>query len=141
MVHAEIATWLRAACAWHDSRHLKVARFGDNMRNVAVTEGNKVAAELDLGYAVNGYGVGDLSDSPPSNRCGSEITDRDYDGSYDVVARPLRQHGAKRRSLAMLPGSKSACDAFCRIPVRTPSPILLRICTDWPNSQASPFSG
>ena len=57
---AEIAAWSRAAAGWHESQHLKVARFGDNMREVAVTEGNKVSAEMQFGYSVNGYGVGDL---------------------------------------------------------------------------------
>src|SRR5580658_11157853 len=57
---SEIAAWTRAAVGWHESQHLKVARFGDNMRDVAVTEGNKVSAEAQLGYSVNGYGVGDL---------------------------------------------------------------------------------
>jgi L-arabinose isomerase len=57
---AEVAAWTRAAAGWHESQHLKVARFGDNMREVAVTEGNKVSAESVFGYSVNGYGVGDL---------------------------------------------------------------------------------
>jgi L-arabinose isomerase len=57
---SEIAAWTRAAAGWHESQHLKVVRFGDNMRDVAVTEGNKVSAEVQLGYSVNGYGVGDL---------------------------------------------------------------------------------
>jgi L-arabinose isomerase len=57
---AEIAAWTRAAVGWHESQNLKVARFGDNMRDVAVTEGNKVSAEIQLGYSVNAYGVGDL---------------------------------------------------------------------------------
>jgi L-arabinose isomerase len=57
---AEIATWSRAAAGWHEAQTLKVARFGDNMREVAVTDGDKVAAEVQLGYSVNGYGVGDL---------------------------------------------------------------------------------
>jgi L-arabinose isomerase len=57
---SEIGTWTRAAAGWHESQNLKVARFGDNMREVAVTEGDKVAAETQLGYAVNGFGVGDL---------------------------------------------------------------------------------
>ena len=56
----EIAAWTRAAAGWHESQHLKVARFGDNMRQVAVTEGNKVSAEVAFGFSVNGYGVGDL---------------------------------------------------------------------------------
>ena len=59
-VQARIAAWLRAAAGWHDSQSLKVARLGDNMRQVAVTEGDKVEAERRLGYAVNGYGVGEL---------------------------------------------------------------------------------
>jgi L-arabinose isomerase len=57
---AGIAAWTRAAAGWHESQNLKVARFGDNMREVAVTEGDKVAAQAQLGYSVNGYGVGDL---------------------------------------------------------------------------------
>jgi L-arabinose isomerase len=59
-VHHEIGVWMRAACGWADTRRLKVARFGDNMREVAVTEGDKVAAQRQFGYSVNGYGVGDL---------------------------------------------------------------------------------
>ena len=59
-VHARLDVWMRAACAWADSRRLRHARFGDNMRQVAVTEGDKVAAQRQFGYAVNGYGVGDL---------------------------------------------------------------------------------
>ncbi|MEP6755109.1 MAG: L-arabinose isomerase [Chthonomonadales bacterium] len=57
---AEIAAWSRASAGWHESQNLKVARFGDNMREVAVTDGDKVAAQAALGYSVNGYGVGDL---------------------------------------------------------------------------------
>jgi L-arabinose isomerase len=52
--------WMRAACAWNDWQGMKVARFGDNMREVAVTEGDKVEAQKKFGYSVNGYGVGDL---------------------------------------------------------------------------------
>ncbi|HEX9972165.1 MAG TPA: L-arabinose isomerase, partial [bacterium] len=59
-VHDQLATWLRAACAWKDSQGARIARFGDNMREVAVTEGDKVEAQCRLGYAVNGYGIGEL---------------------------------------------------------------------------------
>jgi L-arabinose isomerase len=59
-VVAQLDTWMRAACAWHDAQGVKVARIGDNMREVAVTEGDKVEAQIRLGYSVNGYGVGDL---------------------------------------------------------------------------------
>ncbi len=55
-----IGVWIRAACAWADWQGAKIARFGDNMRDVAVTEGNKVSAQIQLGYGVYGYGVGDL---------------------------------------------------------------------------------
>ena len=51
---------MRAAVAWHDSQAMKIARFGDNMREVAVTEGDKVSAQINMGYSVYGYGVGDL---------------------------------------------------------------------------------
>lgn len=59
-VREELGIWARAACGWHDAQHLKIARFGDNMRNVAVTEGDKVEAQIRLRYSVSGYGVGDL---------------------------------------------------------------------------------
>ncbi len=59
-VLAELDVWMRAACAWHDSQGMKVCRFGDNMRHVAVTEGDKVEAQMKFGYSVNGYGIGDL---------------------------------------------------------------------------------
>jgi L-arabinose isomerase len=61
-VQKKLGTWLRAAAAWHEWQGGKVARFGDNMREVAVTEGNKVSAQIQFGYSVSGYGVGDLVD-------------------------------------------------------------------------------
>lgn len=59
-VAGKIELWLRVAAAWYESQNIKIARFGDNMREVAVTEGDKVEAQLKLGWAVNGYGVGEL---------------------------------------------------------------------------------
>src|SRR6185503_2634499 len=59
-VQERIGVWVRAACAWHDAQGARIARFGDNMRQVAVTEGDKVDVQMRLGYSVNGYGVGDL---------------------------------------------------------------------------------
>src|SRR5215813_8726513 len=55
-----IDVWIRAACGWHDWQQAKFCRFGDNMRQVAVTEGDKVEAELKFGYSVNTHGIGDL---------------------------------------------------------------------------------
>lgn len=56
----ELGRFLHVAVAINESRNLKVARFGDNMREVAVTEGDKVEAEIKFGWSVNGYAVGDL---------------------------------------------------------------------------------
>jgi L-arabinose isomerase len=95
----QLSVWARAAAAWHDSQGLKIARFGDNMRNVAVTEGDKVEAQLRLGYSVSGYGIGDLAD-----RIGA-ASDQDveklaaeYDQSYEV-APALRAKGHRRQEL------------------------------------------
>ncbi|WP_316777194.1 L-arabinose isomerase [Pedobacter antarcticus] len=59
-LRAGVGAWLRAAAGWADLQGAKFARFGDNMRNVAVTEGDKVEAEIKFGYSVNTYGIGDL---------------------------------------------------------------------------------
>src|SRR6187397_3495514 len=61
-VARRLGWWTRAAAGWHASRRLKIARFGDNMRQVAVTEGDKVEAQARLGFSVNGYGVTELVD-------------------------------------------------------------------------------
>ena len=72
-VQDRVGAWTRAACAWAETRRLKVARFGDNMREVAVTEGDKVSAQRQFGYSVNGYGMGDLVAKI------SEVADADVD--------------------------------------------------------------
>ena len=59
-VQERIGIWTRAAAAWDDIQNAKIARFGDNMREVAVTEGDKVEAQIQFGLSVNGYGVGDI---------------------------------------------------------------------------------
>ena len=59
-IHKSIGFWTRAAAGWNDWQAGKFCRFGDNMRQVAVTEGDKVEAEIKFGYSVNGYGIGDL---------------------------------------------------------------------------------
>jgi L-arabinose isomerase len=98
-LQAEIGAWARAACAWRDVHRLKIARFGDNMRNVAVTEGDKVEAQLQLGFTVNGYGVGDLvqyierATTAEIARVVSE-----YEQSY-ALTETLQAGGARRQSL------------------------------------------
>ncbi|MEW9673930.1 L-arabinose isomerase [Ammoniphilus sp. 3BR4] len=59
-VRSRIGDWMRTSVAYMEGRTLKIARFGDNMREVAVTDGDKVEAQIKLGWSVNGYGVGDL---------------------------------------------------------------------------------
>ena len=56
----DVAIWARAAAGWHDWQGARFVRFGDNMRFVAVTDGDKVEAELKFGYSVNTHGIGDL---------------------------------------------------------------------------------
>ena len=85
--------------AWHDSQGMRVARFGDNMREVAVTEGDKVEAQLRLGYSINGYGVGDLV--KVVNTVSDIDIDRlvvEYDDSY-TVSKELQPKGSRRQSL------------------------------------------
>jgi L-arabinose isomerase len=97
-VQDRAGAWMRAALAWHDTRNLRVARFGDNMREVAVTEGDKVEAQIRFGYSVNGYGVGDLA-ARVSTVTEAEVDGlvKQYEGAYRL-AEPLRS-GAGRESL------------------------------------------
>jgi len=60
-VQSQVDDWIRAAMGWHESHHLRVARFGDNMRQVSVTEGDKVSAQIRFGFEVHAYGLGDLA--------------------------------------------------------------------------------
>lgn len=98
-VQARLGAWARAACAWHDAQGARFCRFGDNMREVAVTEGDKVNAQMRLGYSVNGYGVGDLV------RVVNDVPDSDIDtlleeyGDLYAIAPELRPGGNRHQSL------------------------------------------
>lgn len=95
----KISDWARAATAWDDLHHLRVARFGDNMRNVAVTEGDKTEAELRLGVSVNTWGVNDLVDAitaVPDDAVDDLVAE--YERLYDV-APELRAGGERHASL------------------------------------------
>lgn len=59
-VQQDIALWMDSAIGFIESQNIKVARFGDNMRHVAVTEGDKVEAAIQFGWTVDYYGIGDL---------------------------------------------------------------------------------
>ena len=94
-----IAGWQRAALGVHAVRSLKLARFGDNMRNVAVTEGDKVEAELRFGASVNTYGVNDLVErvDAVTEAQVDELLDQ-YADAYDI-APELQPGGDRHESL------------------------------------------
>jgi L-arabinose isomerase len=98
-VQERLNVWMRAAAGWHDWQGGKFCRFGDNMRQVAVTEGDKVEAEIKFGYSVNGYGVGDLV-KVINSISDEEITRlvAEYESRYNVVV-SLRNGGAQHNSL------------------------------------------
>lgn len=98
-VLSQIETWARAAAGWHDWQGAKFARFGDNMRYVAVTEGDKVEAEMKFGYAVNTYGVGDLVQI--INQVSETDIDAllsEYEATYNMDA-SLKKGGDKHSSV------------------------------------------
>ncbi len=95
-VQKRIDTWMRVAVAWADAQGMKIARFGDNMNNVAVTDGDKVEAEYRLGYHVDYYPVGDLvSYVQRVSKADVEALVEEYDKSYEVA--PNARKGGKDR--------------------------------------------
>src|SRR4051812_10883969 len=98
-VRDQINTWSRAAAGWNDWQGAKFVRFGDNMRFVAVTDGDKVEAEYKFGYSVNTHGIGDLV------KVINEVSDADlnkliqeYSDTYKLAA-GLQKGGDKHQSL------------------------------------------
>ncbi len=98
-VRSRLGVWARAACAWHDAQGARIARFGDNMREVAVTEGDKVEAQIRLGYSVNGYALGDLA-AAVAGVSDAEVKGlaAEYDERY-AVAGELGPGGPRRADL------------------------------------------
>jgi L-arabinose isomerase len=95
----KVATWVRAAAGWHAMQHLRLARFGDNMRNVAVTEGDKTEAELRFGVSVNTWGVNDLvAHVDAASDAEVDVVVAEYDDRYEV-APELRAGGDRRDAL------------------------------------------
>ncbi len=123
----QVEDWQRAAAGWAASRSLKLARFGDNMRFVAVTEGDKTEAELRFGVQVNTWGVNELVDCRRGGAPG------DVDALVARVRRPLRRRcrsccpaatGTSRCATA--PRSSSACGRSSRAVASAPSPPTSR---------------
>ena len=135
-----VGAWARAAAGWNEARRLRVARFGDNMRHVAVTEGDKVEAQIRLGVAVNGYGTSDLveavRDVPP------EAVERlleAYDDEY-VVAPELGPSGARRAELREAARIEAGLRAFLEAGGSVPSRTRSRISRGSCNCPASASS-
>ena len=98
-VGERVGTWARAACGWHEARTLKVARFGSNMRRVAVTDGDRLEAQMRFGVAVDGFGVSELETAMAN----AAQTDVDllldvYHDEYDI-APELAKGGERHKSL------------------------------------------
>ena len=113
-VISRIGAWVRAARAWHDWQGAKFARLGDNMRQVAVTEGDKVSAEMKFGFSVNGFGIGDLvaiqagiADSEINALC------EEYASCYNL-APALVKGGARHESLREAARIEAALRTFLK---------------------------
>jgi L-arabinose isomerase len=108
----ELGMWVRAALAWSDSQRGKIARFGDNMREVAVTEGDKVSAQIAFGYSVNGYGVGDLVNY--INRITDAEVNKlltDLEDQYEI-SKELKSEGKQREALKVQVKTELGLRAF-----------------------------
>ncbi len=111
-VQERIGSWSRAASGWSDLHRLKVARFGDNMRDVAVTEGDKVEAQVRLGVSISGFSVSELGDA--ARAVPTADVDRlidEYESSY-VLAASLQAGGDDREALREAARIEVALRAF-----------------------------
>ncbi|WP_085522967.1 L-arabinose isomerase [Tuberibacillus sp. Marseille-P3662] len=80
-VRKRVGDWMQTAVAHTESKHLKVARFGDNMRNVAVTEGDKIEAQIKFGWQVDYFGIGDLVERV------NDVSDEDVKALFDEYSK------------------------------------------------------
>jgi L-arabinose isomerase len=113
-IQNSLGAWARAAAAWSDWQGAKFARFGDNMREVAVTEGDKVSAQFKFGYSVNGYGVGDLVRAV--NAISAKKVDRLidlYESTYKVAA-DLRKGGPRHKHVREAARIEAGMRAFLK---------------------------
>jgi L-arabinose isomerase len=111
-VQQKLGAWARAAAAWADWQDAEFCRFGDNMREVAVTEGDKVGAQIKFGFAVNGYGVGDLVTMVRA--VSEEQIDAlvmEYEAQYETAA-ALRKGGQRHQAIREAAGIELGLRAF-----------------------------
>ncbi|MDN6428316.1 MAG: L-arabinose isomerase [Propionibacterium sp.] len=111
-VSAKVADWVRACGGWAATHEMRVVRFGDNMRNVAVTEGDKTEAERRLGVSVNTWGVNDLVAAMETvDEASVDALVQEYEERYDV-APELRVQGDRHDSLRYAARQEAAMRAF-----------------------------
>ncbi len=111
---ARIANWLCAAAGWHSSRGLRLARFGDNMRDVAVTDGDRVEAQRTFGWSIQAHSINDLVDAvqhAPAAEVDAILAA--YQQDYDV-ATALRSGGERRDSLRVAAAIEVGLRSFLR---------------------------
>jgi len=111
-VQARVGAWVRAAAGWAATHEMRLVRFGDNMRYVAVTEGDKTEAEIRFGVSVNTWGVNELVEAVEA------VADADvdtlvaeYEDLYDVVPE-LRHGGERHESLRYAARQEIAIEGF-----------------------------
>ena len=111
-VTKRIGTWSRAAAAWNEAQNMKMVRFGDNMRNVAVTEGDKTEAEIRFGVSVNTWSVNDLVEEIEKVE-DSEVDKliAEYQENYDVEE-SLLPGGERHKSLRYAAKQEAALRHF-----------------------------
>jgi len=111
-VQRRVSNWTRAAIGWNTAQNLKLARFGDNMRYVAVTDGDKTGAQIKLGFSVEAYGINTLVGAV------EKVSDKEIDAlvpeyleNYDVVP-DLKPGGARHESLRYAASQEIALRKF-----------------------------
>ena len=112
VVTARVGVWVRAAAGWAATHDLRLVRFGDNMRYVAVTEGDKTEAEIRFGVSVNTWGVNELADAVAAvEPAAVDALVAEYEDLYDVVPE-LRRGGDRHDSLRYAASQEVAIEQF-----------------------------
>jgi L-arabinose isomerase len=111
-VQRRVGLWVRAAAGWNATHELRLARFGHNMRNVAVTEGDKTEAEIRFGVSVNTWGVNELAEAVDAvAEAEIDALVAQYEELYDVVPE-LCAGGARHASLRYAAAQEIALESF-----------------------------
>ncbi len=141
IVQSRVAAWARAALGWAEVRSLRLARFGDTMRDVAVTEGDRTEAQWRWGVTVNGYAVTDLADAVHAS-LDTEVDALVASTRTATTWRPSCAAAASATSrCATAPGSSWACARCSTAPGRRRSPRTSRTSAPCDSSRVSPCSG